>query len=182
MIRRADIRTWHGWKGRASVRVLLLTVAGVLVFASPASAVPTTVRASVDTAGGDSDNSSDDPSISGNGRFVAFYSRASDLVAGDGNGVFDVFVRDLVAGTTVRASVDSAGGDPDGYSQFPSISGRGRYVAFTSLASDLVAGDGNEDFDVYVRDLVAGTTMRASVDTTGGDPDSSSLTPYMGTR
>src|SRR5205823_5627817 len=140
----------------------------------------TTTRVSVDTAGGDADNSSFDPSISADGRYVAFVSYASDLVAGDANGKADIFVRDLVAGTTVRASVDTAGGDPNNFSDSPDISADGRRIAFASLASDLVAHDNNVCFseqgpvscvDVFVRDLVAGTTIRVSVDAGGGDPD-----------
>jgi Tol biopolymer transport system component len=139
----------------------------------------TTVRASVDTGGGDPDSASFGPSISADGRYVAFASYASDLVAGDGNSTYDAFVRDLVSGTTVRASVDTGGGDPNGGSAFPSISADGRYVAFDSSASDLVAGDGNGTTDVFVRDLVAGTTVRASVDTGGGDPNSYSWEPSI---
>jgi Tol biopolymer transport system component len=131
-------------------------------------------RASVDTNGGDPNGYSNLPSISGDGRYVAFESAASDLVPGDGNGAEDVFVRDLQAGTTIRASVDTAGGDPDGWSELASISGNGRYVAFTSRAPDLVPGDGNGTWDVFVRDIQAGTTTRASIDTAGGDPNDAS--------
>jgi Tol biopolymer transport system component len=91
-------------------------------------------RASVDTTGGDPNATSFDASISGDGRYVAFHSLASDLVPGDGNGLGDVFVRDLQANTTTRASVDSTGGDADHVSSFPSLSDDGRYVAFQSLA------------------------------------------------
>jgi Tol biopolymer transport system component len=139
----------------------------------------TTVRASVDTGGGDPNGYSSDPSISADGRYVAFQSAASDLVAADGNGFLDVFVRDLVFGTTVRASVDTAGEDPDADSFVWSNSADGRYVAFMSKASDLVAGDGNSSLDVFVGDLVAGTTVRASVDTGGGDPDDVSYIPSI---
>jgi Tol biopolymer transport system component len=139
----------------------------------------TTVRASIDAKDGDPDGVSFDPSINADGRYVAFTSEAPDLVAGDGNGTFDVFVRDLVAGTTVRASVDAGGGDPNRDSSDPSISADGRYVAFSSWAFDLVADDGNEIFDVFVRDLVAGTTVRASVDTGGGDPNAGSTAPSI---
>ncbi len=117
------------------------------------------------------------PSISADARYVAFESYASDLVTGDGNGYKDVFVRDLVAGTTVRASVDTGGGDPNFDSIHASISADGRYVAFYSYASDLVTGDGNGVGDIFVRDLVAGTTVRASLDTDGGDPNGSSSGP-----
>jgi Tol biopolymer transport system component len=153
---------------------LLLTVA-----AGPALAAPTTVRVSVDLGGGDPDGPSLENSISANGRYVAFDSLASDLVAEDGNDLYDVFVRDLVTGTTVRASVDAAGGDPDGGSGGASISADGRFVAFVSGASDLVPGDGNGDNDIFVRDLVAGTTVRASVDTEGGDPNNYSVRPSI---
>jgi Tol biopolymer transport system component len=138
-----------------------------------------TVRASVDTDGGDPDKSSGNPWMSADGRYVAFRSQASDLVPGDTNGHDDIFVRDLVAGTTVRASVDTDGGNPNSGSFDPAISANGRYVAFWSYASDLVAGDGNGMFDVFVRDLSAGTTVRASADTGGGDPDGQSKSPSI---
>jgi Tol biopolymer transport system component len=139
----------------------------------------TTVRASVDTEGGDPDSGSLSPSISADGRYVAFYSYADDLGWGGGGGFTNVFVRDLVGATTVRASVDTEGGDPNSSSDSPSISADGRYVAFSSLASDLVQGDGNGDSDIFVRDLVAGTTIRASVDTEGGDPANDSDSPSI---
>jgi Tol biopolymer transport system component len=139
----------------------------------------TTVRASLDTGGGDPNGGSYEPTLSADGRYVAFHSFASDLAAGDGNAASDVFVRDLIAGTTVRASVDSGGGDPNSASFSPSISADGRYVAFHSFASDLVAGDGNADYDIFVRDLVARTTVRASLDTGGGDPNGGSLYPAI---
>ena len=128
-------------------------------------------RASVDTAGGDPNGGSLDSSISADGRYVTFWSSADDLVPGDNNSVNDVFVRDLRANTTRRVSVDTGGGDPNGESFFPSISGDGRYVAFASSATDLVAGDGSPVEDIFVRDLQSGTTTRATVDTGGGDPD-----------
>jgi Tol biopolymer transport system component len=131
----------------------------------------TTIRASVDSAEEEANFNSSSPSISADGRHVAFGSEASDLVPDDGNSQPDIFVRDLQAGTTARASVDTAGGDPDAGSVFASISGDGRYVAFESDANDLVPNDGNPLEDVFVRDLQAGTTTRASVDSTGGDAD-----------
>jgi Tol biopolymer transport system component len=135
----------------------------------------TTVRASVGATGGDSDGQSNDPVISGDGRRVAFRSEASNLVTDDGNELEDVFVRDLQSGTTVRASLDTAGGDPNGASSLSvTMSADGRYVAFASEASDLVPGDGNGLYDVFVRDLQAATTTRVSVDTAGGDPDDAS--------
>ena len=87
------------------------------------------------------------------GRYIAFASSANDLVSGDGNVFIDVFVRDLRNGTTTHVSVDTAGGDADSQSFNPAMSGDGRFVAFESAASDLVAGDGKGLRDVFVRDL-----------------------------
>jgi DNA-binding CsgD family transcriptional regulator len=78
--------------------------------------------------------------ISGDGRFVAFESNASNLVQGDSNGVMDVFVRDRMLGTTVRVSVTTAGNEANAISRAPAISRDGRYVAFESMASNLVQG------------------------------------------
>ncbi|MBI4880922.1 MAG: PD40 domain-containing protein [Planctomycetes bacterium] len=106
-------------------------------------------------------------SLAADGRCVAFLSRATNLVPGDTNGTFDIFLRDTQLGTTVRASVDSAGVQGNGSSYFPSVSADGRCVAFESWATNLAPGDGNGWKDVFVRDLVAGTTQRASVDSSG---------------
>ena len=127
----------------------------------------TTRRISVSSRGGQANNFSDEPAISANGRYVAFESAASNLVAGDSNGVTDVFVRDLRAGTTRRVSVSGKGLQGNGYSDVPTISADGRYAAFESKASNLVSGDTNGKTDVFVRDLVAGTTRRISVSTAG---------------
>ncbi|MBN1450525.1 MAG: PD40 domain-containing protein [Anaerolineales bacterium] len=102
-------------------------------------------------------------SISGNGRYVAFYSDATNLVSGDTNGATDIFVHDLQTGTTTRASVASDGTEANAGSREPSLSGDGRYIAFVSGATNLVAEDTNGKGDVFVRDLQAGTTTRASV-------------------
>jgi Quinohemoprotein amine dehydrogenase, alpha subunit domain III/WD40-like Beta Propeller Repeat len=111
---------------------------------------------------------------------VTFHSVASDPLAGDGNGVDDVFVRDLQTATTTRVSVDTGGGDANAASRFPAINGNGRYVAFHSDASDLVTGDGNINTDVFVRDLQAGTTSRVSVELVPfDDTDGASLLPSI---
>jgi len=137
----------------------------------------TTTRVSVDTDGGDPDDISSSATISSDGRYVSFASLATDLVAGDGNRKEDVFVRDMVAGTTTRVSVDTGGGDANDSSSGPSVSTSGRFVAFSSFASDLVLGDQNFIPDVFVRDLMAGTTVRVSVDVDGGDPNNASFDP-----
>jgi Tol biopolymer transport system component len=146
---------------------LVLVAAGGSAYGS----TPGMVRASVDLAGGDPNRESSGPSISADGRYVAFESEASDLVGGDENGFSDVFVRDLLGGTTTRVSVDTTGGNANGRSSGPSISADGRFVSFWSGASDLVAGDANGFEDVFVRDMVSGVTRRVSVDMDGGDPD-----------
>jgi Tol biopolymer transport system component len=109
------------------------------------------------------------PAISTNGRFVAFTSIASDLVATDTNNNRDVFVRDLQTKTTTLVSVSRAGTDSgNNRSENPVISADGRFVAFVSYASDLVAAvTAGPGPNVFVRDLQAGTTVLASVDQAG---------------
>jgi Tol biopolymer transport system component len=112
------------------------------------------------------------PSLSADGRYVAFVSFSEGLVPGDDNLGPDVFVRDRVTGTTEAVSVSSAGALPQylsgrPQSQQPSISADGRYVAFSSSARDLVPGDDFDDYDVFIRDRVAGTTRMASVTPSG---------------
>src|SRR5688500_6889490 len=110
------------------------------------------------------------------GRFVVFASAASNLVAGDTNGVGDVFVRDRRTGVTERVSVGAKGVQGDGDSNFlgistaPAISDDGRYVAFKSDASNLVKGDRNQLTDVFVRDRAAGATEKISGDGGGDNP------------
>ena len=127
----------------------------------------TTLRASVDSAGLGGVGASASPSLSADGRCVAFASR-SQLAAADLNGYWDVYVRDLVAGTTELASVGLAGGQSGGDSTWPSLSADGRLVAFESLANALVGGDTNLKSDVFLHDRVLGTTLRASLRNDGG--------------
>ena len=103
------------------------------------------------------------PSISSDGRFVAFSSDASNLVPDDTNEAWDVFVHDLDSKSTIRVSVDSRGQEAQGPSLHAVISGDGRYVAFHSHAGNLVSDDTNEVEDVFVHDIVAGDTTRVSV-------------------
>ena len=133
-----------------------------------------TTRASVDSAGVQANNACFDPSISRDGRFVAFGSSASNLVPGDTNGVRDVFVRDLSNNTTVRASVDSAGTQGNGNCGVPSLSADGRFVGFAGLANNLVPGDTNGALDVFVRDLQGLTTLRVSVSSSGAQSNGNS--------
>jgi len=126
-----------------------------------------TTRVSVDSAGVEANGYSNTLSISADGRHVAFQSNASNLVASDTNARPDIFVHDRSTGVTERVSVDSAGVEAGSNSYNPSISADGRYVAFTSWASNLVASDTNGTYDVFVHDRTTGATTRASVDETG---------------
>ncbi len=126
-----------------------------------------TTRVSVDSSGVQANWSCWDSSISADGRYVAFDSQAFNLVPGDTNGAADVFVRDRITGMTERVSVDSAGLQGNNHSAGPRISADGRYVAFTSYATNLVPGDNNDCSDIFVHDRSTGTTERVSVDSAG---------------
>lgn len=119
-----------------------------------------TTRVSVDSSGGQASGGA--PAVSANGRYVAFESGANNLVGGDTNNFTDIFVKDMQSGAVTRASLDSSGAQANSDSSAPSISGDGRYVAFVSDASNLVAGDTNGVADIFVHDNQSGTTVRAS--------------------
>lgn len=138
-----------------------------------------TTRVSVTNTGGQSNGESGRAALSDDGRYVAFSSLGSNLVVGDTNSTWDVFVRDLALGTTQRVSVSSAGAQGNQESRFPSLSADGRYVAFWSAASNLVPNDTNGFNDVFVRDRSLGTTVRASVWTDGTEANGSSGLPSL---
>lgn len=124
-----------------------------------------TLLVSASTNGGIANGASRSAVMTPDGRFVAFVSAANNLVPGDTNGITDVFVRDLQAGVTTLASVGAVstnGSSEGGSSEAPDLPPDGRYIAFFSTATGLVAGAGTGG-DIYVRDLVAGTTAWASV-------------------
>jgi Tol biopolymer transport system component len=223
------------------MRIRLVCACAALVLAGSASA--STVRVSVGNGGEQSTGFSGGAAVSADARYVAFNSSAANLVVGDTNGKDDVFVRDVVAGTTERVSLTSSGGESNGSSFLPDISDDGRYVAFMSFAtnfsppgaplggnahmflrdrllgttqqldvapggdtvnsggccpsisanghtvafestaSDVVPGPDVNFADIYVRNVVAGTTMRASTDASGnqvlGGPFASSFSPDL---
>ena len=138
-----------------------------------------TERVSVDSAGTQADGDSASPALSADGRFVAFSSSATNLVPGDTNGQADVFVHDRQVRTTERVSVDSAGHESDGWSDRPSISAGGRFVAFCTFATNLVAGDTNGQWDEFVHDRRTGATERVSVDNAGTEANASSHGPSI---
>jgi Tol biopolymer transport system component len=126
-------------------------------------AAGTTTRVSVATGGAEANEGSFHPAISGDGRFVAFYSWATNLVAADTNGAIDIFVHDRDTGQTSRASVATGGVQANADSNYPTISDDGRFVLFDSFATNLTPGDTNGTADVFLHDLTSGTTTRVSV-------------------
>ena len=138
-----------------------------------------TRRISLTPSGGQVDGASSTPTLSANARYVAFDSSATDLVPGDANGTYDVFLRDRRTRTTTIVSVRSGGDAANGGSSFPAISADARYVVFASTASNLVDGDTNGKEDVFLHDRVTRTTTRISVATDGteGDDDAYSGAP-----
>ncbi len=169
---------------RGLVLILVETVASVVQAAgepepfSPQTELVSINRFGTNSGNGDSHSSNRLPALSGNGRFVAFVSSASDLVATDTNGgsrncpnsCGDVFVRDVQTGTTTLVSANLAGtdsGDGGSGQVGPSISRNGRFVAFMSEAHDLVANDNNDSSDVFVRDLQTRKTTLVSANRSG---------------
>jgi Tol biopolymer transport system component len=156
--------------------VPLATLSAAPAVAAVAAARPAkTVLASVASNGSQANLVSQELSLSGDGRRVAFVSEASNLVPGDTNDTTDVFVHDLKTGVTQRASVTSSGQqsggiDVGGGAYTPSLSGDGRYVAFASSARNQVPDDTNGT-DIFVRDLRKGVTTRVSVQTGGAQAD-----------
>jgi len=143
-------------------------------------------RVSVSSSGAEGDGDSWGAALSADGRTVAFVSLAANLVVSDTNGCADVFVHDRQTHTTARVSVSSSGAEGTGssaviggYRERPAISADGRYVAFSSEAANLVAGDANGRADVLVHDRQAGLTTLVSVSSAGAQGDCSALEPSL---
>jgi Tol biopolymer transport system component len=137
-----------------------------------------TVRASTKPNGVQGTDDSGHPSLSNDGRYLAFESDSPGLVAGDTNDTTDVFVRDQVAGTLKRVSLTNGGAEADFGGDTPTISGDGRYVAFISY-DQLSAEDTNDFGDVYVRDTLANTTTLVSKPAGGGVANDNSSDPVI---
>lgn len=136
-------------------------------------------RVSVDSNEFEGNDDSEWPSISDDGNLIAFESEATNLDLGDGNTYRDIFVRDMSAGTTRRISLTSGQNQGNGDSTQAAISGDGKFVAFVSLANDLVTGDTNDHQDVFVRNLTLNRTERVSLATNGTQPNRSSNQPSI---
>lgn len=122
--------------------------------------------AGTDTGGGAS-TSVVGHNVTDDGRFVVFDSLAGDLVAGDGNGVRDVFMRDTTTGVTTRISRSFQNLELAAASDRPSISGDGRFICFRSAATNVVPNDTNGVSDIFVFDRVTGTSTRVSLSESG---------------
>ena len=134
-----------------------------------ANAASTTEIVSVASNGSISNDYSSGTSISADGRYITFSSYADNLVAGDNNSCNDIFVRDRVLNTTERISVSNSGEESNGDSYSPSISNDGRYVAYTSYATNLVTNDNNGYSDVFVYDRLMNITQRVSISNNGDE-------------
>lgn len=167
----------------AAARVLTLTVAaavGWAVAAAPASAAPEDLAlASTSDAEVKGNSSSLEPSLSADGTRVAFFSYADNLVEGDTNERADVFVKNLVTGELTLVSVAQDGTRGNGLSAYPSLSADGTRVAFSSDATNLVAGDTDTFTDIYVKDLETGELILASVDANGAKGDEGGNRPSL---
>ena len=138
-----------------------------------------TTLVSVSSSGVQGNDRSNRPSISSDGRYVAFHSWADNLVAEDSNGQRDIFVHDRQTDQTTLASVSSTGVKGNSDSGYPSISSDGRYVAFASWAENLVDDDSNECWDIFVHDRQTGQTTLVSVSSTGVKGNSNSEYPSI---
>ncbi len=168
---------------RSSIAVLaVIAVVGSGVLPEAAAAEPRTLIVSRHSAGPYGNMGSGSPSVSADGRFIAFQSFADNLVSGDTNTFADIFVHDLGTGRTTRVSRHSLGNEGDDFSAAASISADGRYVAFHSFASNLVSGDTNGVADVFVHDRLASTTgrtTRVSRHSLGNEGNDDSFSPSI---
>lgn len=160
-------------------RLHLIILVASTAAAAGAPVLPSTTRVSVSSGGAEGNDDSPSSDISADGRFVAFASRASNLVPDDTNVRTDVFVHDRSTGETTRVSLSSEGTQGNNISHSPSISAEGRFVAFASRASNLVPGDTNVRTDVFVHDRSSGDTTRVSVTSRGEEPNDDSSAPSI---
>ena len=151
----------------------------IFVYDLDTQPTPPTERVSRDSAGVEGRADSFSASLSNDGRQVVFYSAADDLVGADDNLARDVFVKDRQTGAIERVSVSSAGLEGNGESQQGMISGSGQYVVFRSRASNLIAGDSNNHWDIFFHDRSTSITERVSVASDGTEANHSSFSPAL---
>ncbi len=155
---------------------VVLSLLMILLIAGSANALQ---RISFNPMLGDSNGASSNAEISMDGRYIAFESTASNLVANDNNGASDVFVYDCSTQLITRISVDISGAEVYGYSGLPSISGDGRYIAYASIANGITPDDYNNNYDVFVYDQLLNTVERISVGIGGADSNGESVYPSI---
>jgi Tol biopolymer transport system component len=161
-------------------RLALLALVSLLVLALPAvAATPKTSQVDVSSSGAKGNQGAAYFSVSATGRYTAFDSESTNLVAGDGNGADDVFVRDRRTHATKRVSLSSSGAQANDDAFDPAISGGGRYVAFFAAATNLVAHDTNGVADIFVRDREQRRTIRANVSSAGVQANGFSSSPSI---
>ncbi len=155
--------------------------AAALLLVAASTSLQAQVYSSVtrSTGGSVGDGDSGDLQMSGDGRFVVFASKAANLVSGDSNGFYDVYLRDTVLDTCERISTGLGGVEPDGDCRWPAVSEDGRWVVYGSHASNLVAGDANLAPDVFRYDRTSGTTTRASITYLGLESGSGAYAEHM---
>jgi Tol biopolymer transport system component len=167
-----SIRKW--------LALILAAILALLPISSQA-APNDTVRVSVASDGTQGNGGSINSSVSADGRYVVFVSYSSNLTDGDTNSEYDVFLHDTQTGETKRVSVATNGAQGNSMSGDASISADGRFIVFTSVASNLTPGDDNWADDVFLHDTQTGETTRVSVATNGAQGDNSSYDPSIST-
>lgn len=160
-----------------SLLVISALIAGISLRGVSATVPGINDMESVDTSGNKGNNTNHNVAISGDGKYTAFESSASNLVANDTNSSRDIFVRDNANNTTTRVSVSSSGTEGNSDSIEPAISYSGRYVVYASYASNLVSGDTNGRYDIFLYDMQTGATTLISKTTSGTLGNQSSTYP-----
>lgn len=160
--------------------ILLVLFANSISFVQTGIVFKKTWRVSLSSSGVQANGTSHYPRISADGRFVAFVSSASNLVEDDTNGFPDVFVHDRLTGITKRISVSSNGTQGNAHSFEPSISGDGRFIAFTSGASTLVPdGEGIFFYHIFLYDSEEKSIRRVSISDNGLKGNGDSMKPAI---
>ena len=182
-----NIKKYFAKRGRKHLAIQRLVLVSIVLLTIVALLGPGTVlahspgvteRVSVDSAGNEGNDASGISDISGDGRFVAFGSAATNLIPG-GNLPFNIFVQDRQTGSTEIVSVSSSGRQGEGFSSAPDINADGRFVAFDSDAENLARGDRNSITDVFRHDRETGETVLVSVSSDGQQGDASSHAPAI---
>jgi Tol biopolymer transport system component len=171
-------------KPRSPLKLLNAVIIAVMAFPAilvqPALAGSiVTERVSISSEGMEGNGVSETPAISADGRWVVFASKADNLVPGDNNGADDIFLHDWATGRTERLSLSSDGVEGNSASTWPDISADGRWVVFSSTASNLVADDTNGTADIFLVDLQDGGIERISVSASGAQSNGASTQPVL---